>query len=226
MARAFIRSSSASSTMIAAAASLLELRLGLLGPVEDLDRQGREAATAARSGRRSRRPARPAAAAAPPRPARGRAPGSCRWRCRGRRPAASAARPSASGVAPSAREPCRISCGTARSASRVVMMMTGRISSASAIAPASTTRRCRPMRKREPGGEHAVDDGRHGGEVLRLTSMSRLYQRRGRRTPRGRRRRRHRAGWPAARSVAITQIEPRMAARAPAVSGEPRACTA
>ena len=41
-------------------------------------------------------------------------------------------------VAPSAREPNRISFGTARTASRVVMMMIGRISSARAIAPPST----------------------------------------------------------------------------------------
>ncbi len=43
-----------------------------------------------------------------------------------------------SGVAPSAREPCRISIGTARSASRVEMMMTGRISRPSAVAPTMT----------------------------------------------------------------------------------------
>ena len=42
------------------------------------------------------------------------------------------------GVAPRASEPNRISSGTARTASRVVMMMTGRISNARAIAPPST----------------------------------------------------------------------------------------
>ena len=41
-------------------------------------------------------------------------------------------------VAPSASDPCRISWGTARSASRVVMITTGRISSASAMAPPRT----------------------------------------------------------------------------------------
>ena len=41
-------------------------------------------------------------------------------------------------VAPRASEPSRISRGTARTASRVVMMTTGRISSASAIEPPST----------------------------------------------------------------------------------------
>ena len=49
-------------------------------------------------------------------------------------------------VAPSASEPWRISSGTARTASRVVMMMTGRMSSARATEPPSTMPVCRnPM---------------------------------------------------------------------------------
>ena len=43
-------------------------------------------------------------------------------------------------VAPSAYEPSRIELGTVRSASRAAMMTTGRTSSASVAAPASTLR--------------------------------------------------------------------------------------
>ena len=48
------------------------------------------------------------------------------------------ATPSACGVAPRASDPCRISTGTALRASRVAMIMTARISSPSANAPAIT----------------------------------------------------------------------------------------
>ncbi len=58
--------------------------------------------------------------------------------------------------------------GTARSASRVAMMITGRMSRASAMPPASTMPRRMPMARAKPAVEHAVDDGRHGGEVLHV----------------------------------------------------------
>ena len=73
-------------------------------------------------------------------------------------------------VAPRARaSPGGCRCGTARTASRVVMMMTGRISRARASGTAQHDAGVLEADQRhDRDGEQAVDDGGHGGEVLQV----------------------------------------------------------
>ena len=134
--------------------------------------------------------------AARPRRSRATAPGSSRSRCRGRRPAAPGARSSASASRRARARPRGSSRGTARIASREAMITIGSTSSDSVSAPAST-RRPRPdgPRTKNARPEDAVDDRRDRGEVLDVQLDQRgCTSARGRRTPRGRARRRRRSG--------------------------------
>ncbi len=69
-------------------------------------------------------------------------------------------------VAPSASEPNRISCGTDLIASREAMMTTGRISRARVMRGGGHREAQAEGAGDQPQAEDAVDDRRHGGEVL------------------------------------------------------------